>query len=299
MKLSKYHRRLFNIAMAIFFTGIWITYLIFFSRPDYPEISKEQLIEYLENRQVEKAVLVLKESSDLHGTIEIKLQDEALPESYKKPFRGVFFASSNAHFSLPVEDINALRADVFGYFNKKLISSGFDYSIEIRSMSPGFILSTSVIMFLLFFFSYIFPILVGGFIIYFGIKYLTNLNQPAVTSAKKPELTQKRVSVRSADKILLLPLENIAAFYARHNYVYAYHKDGHEYLTDQTLAQLQENLPDHFVRVHRSSIVNIYYVFSIDKEKGGKHIITLSDPKQKQIRVSQAYGHTVSKMANL
>ncbi len=299
MKISKTHQHWITVVLVVLLTGSWITYLIFYAEPEYPEMSKEQLVQHLENRQVQQIVLVLREEGAVEGKLEIRLVDEALPENYTRSSGGVFFATSNAHYIVTVENFDAFSQDLFSYFNAKGVSGGFDYTVEIRHVPLYFRLFTSVTFFLLFFFSYIFPVLVGIFILYFGLQYLRNqrkANEPSPLPAKQDML---KVPVRSADKILLLPPESVAAFYARHNYVYAYHQDGTEYLAEQTLAQLQEKLPAHFIRVHRSSIVNIHYVQSIDKEKGGKYMITLNDLKNKQIQVSQSYGHTIRQMTAL
>ncbi|MEK6478221.1 LytTR family DNA-binding domain-containing protein [Catalinimonas sp. 4WD22] len=145
------------------------------------------------------------------------------------------------------------------------------------------------------------PILVGIFIIYFGMRYLqtrpSQNNQLSFDQQTNQSIL--KIAVRSGEKLLLLSLDKIASIYARHNYVYAYTDEGKEYLVEHTLAELENKLPSNFVRVHRSTIINEDYVVSIEKEKGGKHIITLDDQKNKKIHVSQSYGQVVRKMTAL
>lgn len=145
------------------------------------------------------------------------------------------------------------------------------------------------------------PILVGIFIIYFGMRYLRTRSSQNNQLSLEQQSNQSilKIAVSSGEKILLLSLDKIASFYARHNYVYAYTDEGKEYLIEHTLAELENKLPRNFVRVHRSSIINEDFVQSIEKEKGGKHIITLGDQKNKIIQVSQSYGQVVRKMTAL
>lgn len=219
MKLSKHFQRLLNIAIAVFFMGSLITYYVFFSSPDYPEISKEQLIEYLENGQVQQTVLVLEEEENAHGTLEISLCEEALPKDFERASSGIFHGMREAHYALPVQDISRFRQEIFNEFEDRGLSSGFDYSIEIRDTGLSFRLVMASVFFLIFFFSYIFPILLGGFILYIGINYLQNQRKTSKRVDAPARQEKVKISVRSTDRILLLPLEEIAAFYARHNYV--------------------------------------------------------------------------------
>ena len=97
MKISKTHQHWITVVLVVLLTGSWITYLIFYAKPEYPEMSKEQLIQHLENRQVQQMVLVLREEGAVEGRLEIRLTDEALPENYTRSSGGVFFATSKAH----------------------------------------------------------------------------------------------------------------------------------------------------------------------------------------------------------
>ncbi|WKN29849.1 LytTR family DNA-binding domain-containing protein [Porifericola rhodea] len=151
------------------------------------------------------------------------------------------------------------------------------------------------------FLRFLLPFFLGGFAIYFGFRLLKS-SSPAYDKANNKsgaETSILKIAVRSGDKILLLPLDRIASFYALHNYVYAYTDEGNEYLVEHTLSQLEAKLPRNFLRVHRSSIVNEDYIKSIEREKGGKHSITLNDQKNKSIQVSQSYGQTVKKLTEL
>lgn len=89
-----------------------------------------------------------------------------------------------------------------------------------------------------------------------------------------------RFLVRDGDKELLLPVAKIAwieaaAYYCR------LHSGGHGYMMRETITDLSEKLdPQQFVRIHRSSIVNLNYIKEIYREGQYDSSVVLSDGKQ-------------------
>ena len=69
---------------------------------------------------------------------------------------------------------------------------------------------------------------------------------------------QDRFMVHFRDKIKVVTIENIAAFYAENKAVFAKTNDGHSYDLPYTLEQLEERLnPDIFFRANRKCIIHI------------------------------------------
>src|SRR5262249_36641628 len=67
----------------------------------------------------------------------------------------------------------------------------------------------------------------------------------------------RRLVVKSGSRVLFVPVAEVDWFEAAMNYV-ALHVGVHEYLIRDTVAGLERKLdPDQFVRVHRSTIVNL------------------------------------------
>ncbi len=79
------------------------------------------------------------------------------------------------------------------------------------------------------------------------------------------------ISVKTGGKIILVPLSDIAYFEAEDKYVFLSTMDGQKYLTSYTLTTLDEKLPDMFVRVSRSVMVNRHF--------DGKFVLAMSDKK--------------------
>ena len=89
------------------------------------------------------------------------------------------------------------------------------------------------------------------------------LRQPA--GSAYPE----RIASRLGERIQLLEVARITHCFARDKLTYAA-MDGKNYVVDHTVAELEEKLdPRQFVRIHRSTLVNIAWVREIDAWFGG------------------------------
>lgn len=66
-----------------------------------------------------------------------------------------------------------------------------------------------------------------------------------------------------------------------------FYKEGLQYKTAITLKELETRMPDPFIRVHRSYIINIHYIKKISRDLTSSFIIKLKDGNE--IPVSQSY----------
>jgi two-component system LytT family response regulator len=88
-----------------------------------------------------------------------------------------------------------------------------------------------------------------------------------------PELVKraavlKRLPVRYRREIKLLDLDQVPLIFSRDRLVLA-RSDGHEYLVDYTLQDLETRLPEgQFVRAHRAALVNLDAIESYGGEDG-------------------------------
>lgn len=117
-------------------------------------------------------------------------------------------------------------------------------------------------------------------------KLLTLLDQLTKSSLKK-ELTS--ITVRNNNRILFYKLEDIVCFKASDKYVGLFLKNGDEKLTDKSLAQLEEDLPDYFMRVHRSVIINIRFVREVQVYFNSRYSIIMNDDYQTRIISGRSY----------
>jgi two-component system LytT family response regulator len=72
------------------------------------------------------------------------------------------------------------------------------------------------------------------------------------------------------DKTILIRLDSVVYFEADDKYVHFYNPEGTRYLTDQSLKLLEEKLPNNFIRISKSVIINKNFVKEIHKYFRGR-----------------------------
>ena len=102
----------------------------------------------------------------------------------------------------------------------------------------------------------------------------------------------KRLVFKSRGRIIFLPVSDIRWIGAEENYVrICTEKENH--LLRETMAHLEERLdPEMFLRVHRSSIVNLQHVKEIRSETNGVCAVILVDGQK--VSISRSYPCGVS-----
>jgi len=111
-----------------------------------------------------------------------------------------------------------------------------------------------------------------------------------ITSAIQPQQDAARldrIPSRSGERVHFLELARITHFFAEDKLTYASTTEKN-WVVDSTIAELEEKLnPARFVRVHRSTIVNLDYVDELYSWFGGRMMLRLKDPKKTEITVSR------------
>ncbi len=99
----------------------------------------------------------------------------------------------------------------------------------------------------------------------------------ANTMARHLKKNPERFTVRVGDTIRAFQFDEIDWVEADEYYV-KLHVEGKAYLIRQTMQALEETLPsDRFVRIHRSTIVNIDRILSFEPMFRGEYTVTLKD----------------------
>ena len=97
----------------------------------------------------------------------------------------------------------------------------------------------------------------------------------------------ERVVVRSHGRFVIIRTKNIDWIEAADDYVYV-HVDRQRYLVRQTLTSLECTLDPHrFIRIHRSTIVNLDRIRQLHPQPHGDAILLLQDDTQ--VNVSRSY----------
>ena len=136
-------------------------------------------------------------------------------------------------------------------------------------------------------------------ITYCSITVLLPYHQEVIAMERDgPFRAMKRVfPVRSVGKIVLVPLADIRWIKGAANYVEIHAEDG-KYLHRETMHNVAQQLdPERFIRIHRSTIVNLDHVKEISSELGRFSLLVLRD--NTELKIGNAYREALFSSLNL
>ena len=85
----------------------------------------------------------------------------------------------------------------------------------------------------------------------------------------------KYLSVKAGFEIRIIPIENIRYFKSANIYVELHLNDGHKVIHDKSIKQLVPLLPANYCRIHKSYLVDVGKIESIQTLGGGKYRVIL------------------------
>jgi two-component system LytT family response regulator len=100
------------------------------------------------------------------------------------------------------------------------------------------------------------------------------------TAARAPQQHLQRIVVKDGARVHIIPVDRLDYAEAQDDYV-ALHSQGKSYLKQQTISSLETALdPQQFVRIHRSTIVNLERVAKIEPYAKDSRVAVLTDGTQ-------------------
>jgi len=111
------------------------------------------------------------------------------------------------------------------------------------------------------------------------IEKIENENQNNKPNYKHSDFLQSdeklnRIVVKKGSKIVVLPIDLILYFEAQDDYVNIISSEG-SFLKQNRMKYYEEHLPDSFIRIHRSYIVNLNEIKEISLLEKDSHIVIL------------------------
>lgn len=113
-------------------------------------------------------------------------------------------------------------------------------------------------------------------------------NEDSEFYKRKLETTEslERLAVRNGQKIDVIPVSDVICFQAEGDYVMIYSTAG-KFLKEETMKYFQSHLPSNkFVRVHRSSIINVDFISKIELFEKQVQIVRLHNNLQVKMSLS-------------
>ena len=110
----------------------------------------------------------------------------------------------------------------------------------------------------------------------------------ALTFPKDSPKNLDRIASRTGGKIQVLSVSDITHFFAQDKLTFAQTAENKHFPIDFSLGELEEKLPKKtFLRVHRSSLVNLDFIEEVHGWFSGKVLIRLKDRKKTEIVVAR------------
>lgn len=105
--------------------------------------------------------------------------------------------------------------------------------------------------------------------------------------AQKRVAYPERIASKIGDKVEFVDLSRVTHFYAEDKLTYA-GTEAKCYMVDSTIAELEAKLdPKQFVRIHRSTLVNLAYVHELYSYFAGRMLVRLKDAKKTELTVAR------------
>ncbi|MPM30015.1 Transcriptional regulatory protein BtsR [bioreactor metagenome] len=101
------------------------------------------------------------------------------------------------------------------------------------------------------------------------------------------------ITHKLGNKIIPVKLDEVVYFEANDKYVNFFNSAGTTYFTDQTLAVLSQKLPEKFIRISKSDIINVDFILEIQKYFRGRFVFVMNDKARTKLVSGQTYSEGI------
>lgn len=106
---------------------------------------------------------------------------------------------------------------------------------------------------------------------------LNRVQQQVAT--RQQQMESEQLAVRTYRGTMLIPLADILYCEADHKYVTIRHSGG-DTVSDFTLKELEASYPEHFLRIHRNTLVGIRHIAGLERNANGHYRLRLRDSQE-------------------
>ncbi len=97
------------------------------------------------------------------------------------------------------------------------------------------------------------------------------------------------ISVKSGDRVIPIQLKEIFYFQSEDKLVRIFSARGSNFLIDNSLNSLEQTLPDNYLRIHRSHIVNINHILELKKYFNSRYMVYINDDNETVLTSGKSY----------
>ncbi|MFV0593148.1 MAG: LytR/AlgR family response regulator transcription factor [Draconibacterium sp.] len=114
---------------------------------------------------------------------------------------------------------------------------------------------------------------------------------------RKNEATS--IPVKVGDRVIFVRLDEVSYIQADEKYVNIVTKHSKSFILDSSLKKLEEKLPDYFIRVHKSYLINKNLLKEVRKYFNNRFVLILDDYSQSKITSGRSYYNEIKAMFEL
>jgi two-component system LytT family response regulator len=114
-----------------------------------------------------------------------------------------------------------------------------------------------------------------------------------------PKKEIKSLTVRLGDRILLVKLTDLSYIDAQDKYVFLNTVDGKRHLTEFTLSGLEQKLPEVFIRISKSVIINTELIKEIRKSFNGTYNFIMSGLDVQKLSSGRSYSGVLKQLLEI
>lgn len=72
-----------------------------------------------------------------------------------------------------------------------------------------------------------------------------------------------------------------------------------QYITNYTISNLEEKLPNSFIRISRACLVNSFKIKELEKYFGGKYLVVMQDQKQSKLETGVSFHDNLKRLMEI
>jgi len=139
--------------------------------------------------------------------------------------------------------------------------------------------------------------------IHLSIEKLKNISEHQKPYSQLDELRQVQsrtisssIPYKIGDKVILIKLDDITHFVADNKYTNFFNVEGKSFLITKTLKMLDELLPENFIRISKSAIINKNHIKEIHLFFRNKYVFCITDVNKTKLISGSIYKENIKKL---
>jgi two-component system LytT family response regulator len=126
---------------------------------------------------------------------------------------------------------------------------------------------------------------------------LLHLIEQFNNQSKQQEMSS--ITIKKGNRLMLIKLDDISYFQADERYVKIKTVQGEESITEKSLKELEDKLPDSFMRIHRSTIINKNTIGEIQSYFNSKYVFILNDKNKSKLFSGRSFQTQIKKWLDI